>query len=293
MYPTGVSDTVIQLCNSEQTIASALAKNAKEACHLVWALLYPRPFVLKRVVNRFTIKHDLYYGRGDPTEEDLDRAARCGKFPYRPSDLFLKVRAGVQSCCPLFSLLIRFMANPNLGLFGRPTMPRARSASRRVLSTLARNKRRDASIHNFSVRNFRCFTGRLEDLSLLIRCRRSLLPNPVCSIPDIMQHYYDCIIRAEREVILATNYWQPSNSVDKITSGLIELNRRAGLRGQKNLPVKIMWDRGTFSQLTDNHAMVDQPGREELKLPKLDEIPNLTLEVIVSCKFLNIFCDKD
>lgn len=33
-----------------------------------------------------TVKH-----AGDPTKEDLDRAAECGKFGERPSDLFLKV----------------------------------------------------------------------------------------------------------------------------------------------------------------------------------------------------------
>jgi hypothetical protein len=27
-------------------------------------------------------------------------------------------------------------------------------------------------------------------------------------IPDIMQHYHDVIIRAEKEIFLATNYWQ-------------------------------------------------------------------------------------
>ena len=27
-------------------------------------------------------------------------------------------------------------------------------------------------------------------------------------IPDIMQHYRDVIIRARKEVFLATNYWQ-------------------------------------------------------------------------------------
>jgi hypothetical protein len=97
-----------------------------------------------------------------------------------------------------------------------------------------------------------------------------------------MQHYYDCIVLAEKEVILATNYWQPSNSVDKISAGLIELSKRAGARGQKNFVVKIMWDRGTLSQLYENHAHVNQEAREELKLPKLKEIPNLNLEVIVS-----------
>jgi hypothetical protein len=29
-------------------------------------------------------------GHDDYTHDDLDRAAKCGKFPYRPSDLFLK-----------------------------------------------------------------------------------------------------------------------------------------------------------------------------------------------------------
>ena len=95
-----------------------------------------------------------------------------------------------------------------------------------------------------------------------------------------MQHYYDCIVLAKQEVILATNYWQPSNSVDKISNSLRELSKRAAARGQKNLPVKIMWDRGELSQAVDNHAMVNQEGREALKLPKLDEIPNLILEVI-------------
>jgi len=27
-------------------------------------------------------------------------------------------------------------------------------------------------------------------------------------IPDIMRHYHDVIIRAEKEIFLATNYWQ-------------------------------------------------------------------------------------
>lgn len=100
-----------------------------------------------------------------------------------------------------------------------------------------------------------------------------------------MQHYYDCIVRAQDEVILATNYWQPSNSVDKIANALRELSKRHGKRRAfdstlEPLVVKIMWDRGQLSQAIDNHAMVDQAGREALKLPKLAEIPHLTLEVI-------------
>lgn len=32
-------------------------------------------------------------------------------------------------------------------------------------------------------------------------------------IPDIMKHYRDVIIRAEKEVFLATNYWQWASSI--------------------------------------------------------------------------------
>lgn len=94
---------------------------------------------------------------------------------------------------------------------------------------------------------------------------------------------YDCIIRAEREVVLATNYWQPSNSVNKISSALMELSKLVGERKQKNkIVVKIMWDRGQFSQMVNNHAHVTPEGMEALDLPRPDEIPNLELEVIVS-----------
>lgn len=109
-------------------------------------------------------------------------------------------------------------------------------------------------------------------------CRCMLCAEPLPA--DIACPDYDCIVRAEKEVILATNYWQPSNSVNTISDSLRELSRRAGRRGKKQLPVKIMWDRGTLSQLVDNHAMVNQAGREALKLPPLSEIPNLHLEVI-------------
>jgi hypothetical protein len=62
VYASGVSDTVISLCTEGETIASALSKReaakSSSSVHEVWLELYPKPFVLKRLVNRFTIKHD-------------------------------------------------------------------------------------------------------------------------------------------------------------------------------------------------------------------------------------------
>ncbi|CDR99991.1 uncharacterized protein SPSC_03386 [Sporisorium scitamineum] len=44
--------------------------------------------------------------------------------------------------------------------------------------------------------------------------------------PDIIGHYYDCIVAARREVILLTNYWQGGKNVDRIAEALRELNNR-------------------------------------------------------------------
>ncbi len=44
--------------------------------------------------------------------------------------------------------------------------------------------------------------------------------------PDIIGHYYDCIVAARREVILLTNYWQGGKNVDRIAEALRELNKR-------------------------------------------------------------------
>ncbi|SNX87803.1 uncharacterized protein MEPE_06514 [Melanopsichium pennsylvanicum] len=44
--------------------------------------------------------------------------------------------------------------------------------------------------------------------------------------PDIIGHYYDCIVAARREVVLLTNYWQGGKNVDRIAEALRELNKR-------------------------------------------------------------------
>ncbi|PWN48535.1 hypothetical protein IE53DRAFT_381263 [Violaceomyces palustris] len=48
--------------------------------------------------------------------------------------------------------------------------------------------------------------------------------------PDIIGHYYDCIVAARKEVILLTNYWQGGKNVDKIAEALVELNARVETR---------------------------------------------------------------
>ena len=52
-------------------------------------------------------------------------------------------------------------------------------------------------------------------------------------IPDIMQHYYDVIVTAQKEVLIATNAWEPGKSVELVTSAFKELDDRAGKDGRK------------------------------------------------------------
>lgn len=59
----------------------------------------------------------------------------------------------------------------------------------------------------------------------------------------------NCIARAEKEVFLATNYWQASDASTLITNSLKELSRRAGERGEKAI-VKIIYDRGNPKQVS-------------------------------------------
>jgi phosphatidylserine/phosphatidylglycerophosphate/cardiolipin synthase-like enzyme len=89
------------------------------------------------------------------------------------------------------------------------------------------------------------------------------------------------IVSAEKEVILATNYWQNSVASKYITNAMKELSRRAGERGDK-IVFKLEYDRGSPKQLLEPHYVV--PEKEALgksvALPHPDEIPNLELEVI-------------
>jgi hypothetical protein len=96
-----------------------------------------------------------------------------------------------------------------------------------------------------------------------------------------MRHMSNLIVRAEKEVILATNYWQNSVASKYITNAMKELSRRAGERGEK-IVFKLEYDRGSPKQLFEPHYLV--PEKEYLgkavALPHPEEIPSLDLQVI-------------
>lgn len=117
-----------------------------------------------------------------------------------------------------------------------------------------------------------------DDLPLF---KRKILTRIFFRVPDIMRHMSNLIVRAEKEVILATNYWQNSVASKYITNAMRELSRRAGERGER-IVFKLQYDRGSAKQLLDNHYFV--PEKEYLgkavALPAAEDIPNIDLQVM-------------
>ncbi|KAG2344488.1 hypothetical protein BDR05DRAFT_975536 [Suillus weaverae] len=124
------------------------------------------------------------------------------------------------------------------------------------------------------------FGNRPSDLFLKIYCDASVVSPPLLGsrgvvnlsiifvIPNIIQHHYDCIVRAESEVFLAPNLWQASKSASKICDALLELWRRAMKKG-KRIVVKI-------------HVIVGdaEMASDEVKPPKRSDIPGIDFELV-------------
>ncbi|ORY90144.1 hypothetical protein BCR35DRAFT_287370 [Leucosporidium creatinivorum] len=104
----------------------------------------------------------------------------------------------------------------------------------------------------------------------------------ISPIPTIIGHYADCIVRAEREIFFATNFWESSDSASTIVRAFKELSRRVGERGSPKVVVKLVYDRGTPKQVVKTHQLVgpDEYSGERVQLPRPEEIPNVQLEVL-------------
>ncbi|KZT34488.1 hypothetical protein SISSUDRAFT_1009878, partial [Sistotremastrum suecicum HHB10207 ss-3] len=215
------SDHVIQLCTSDESVTRALAVAPQESVKKIVGQLF------KGVKHESgsTNKKRTQDSQPTHTQEDLDRAAKCGRFPSRPSDLFLKMYSDV------LELLEK---DPMVGLVSPSLLGGAGVVPLTVVSV----------------------------------------------IPDIMRHYADLIVRAEKEVFLATNYWEPSHSASIVADSLRELSKRVGQRQGEKVVVKLMYDRGTPSQAINNHAVVKPDAWSKVGLPTEDEIPNIDFEVV-------------
>jgi hypothetical protein len=98
---------------------------------------------------------------------------------------------------------------------------------------------------------------------------------------DLMRHISNVIARAEKEVFFSTNFWGASGAATLITDAIIELNKRAGERGER-VAVKILYDRGSLKTIIDKHLIVPPSNYtgDALKIPDPKDIPNVDLEVM-------------
>ncbi|CZS88896.1 related to IQ calmodulin-binding motif protein [Rhynchosporium graminicola] len=123
-------------------------------------------------------------------------------------------------------------------------------------------------------------SGCMVSPSLMGSC--GMIPLTVISVvPDIMRHMSNLIVRAEKEVILATNYWQNSVASKYITNAMRELSRRAGERGER-IVFKLEYDRGSAKQALNNHMSVppkDYMGTA-VNIPAPEDIPFIDLDVV-------------
>lgn len=96
-----------------------------------------------------------------------------------------------------------------------------------------------------------------------------------------MAHMANLIVRADKEVFLATNYWINSVASSYITEAMKELSRRAGNRGTKII-MKMIYDRGSPKQIVEPHYFVGEKeySSKAVNLPPAEEIPNIDIQVM-------------
>jgi phosphatidylserine/phosphatidylglycerophosphate/cardiolipin synthase-like enzyme len=95
-----------------------------------------------------------------------------------------------------------------------------------------------------------------------------------------MRHYAELVVRAEAEIILATNYWESSASSSVLADALRKLSKRVEARNGAKVVMKLMYDRGNLRQAVKNRIIVKPVYWSRIGLPTEDEIPGVALEVI-------------
>ncbi|KAK3389622.1 hypothetical protein B0H63DRAFT_537638 [Podospora didyma] len=225
--PDHISDRIVELCTSSESVSSLLAADPTLAPGDAWTRLYGR-HALKSAARTSAKANGIATLHVERQAEDrLELAAKCGKWgPTQPSELFLQIYH--DALCTLEDDPLHAMVSP----------------------------------------------------SLMGSC--GVVPLTVISVvPDIVRHMSNVIIRAEREVFLATNYWQDSVASKFLTDAIRELDRRAGKRGTK-IVMKIIYDRGSPKQLFEPHYIVSEKEftGKNVSLPHPSEIPNIDLQVM-------------
>lgn len=103
----------------------------------------------------------------------------------------------------------------------------------------------------------------------------------VAPLVDIIRHCANLIVQAKREVFFVTCVWSPSVAQRMIRDALIELSRRAGLRGER-VTTRIIFDQPSAWHTMESHQIIRPAAfaSDHVQLPAPSEIPNLDIEVL-------------
>ena len=103
----------------------------------------------------------------------------------------------------------------------------------------------------------------------------------IAPLNDQLRHMSNLIVRAKKEVLLATNFWKKSGASTLVHDAIIELSKRAGERGEK-IVFKLMYDRGDVKQFVTNHQNVAPSTYtgDAVGLPPPEQIPNVDVQVV-------------
>ncbi|KAL6885226.1 hypothetical protein HDV57DRAFT_526822 [Trichoderma longibrachiatum] len=245
-----ISDHVLRLCQSPNTVSSLLAKNpsqspgqiAKDLYGIYEKDLHRRPpsppaspassssSSSTSASNDNNTNNNSITNNGQPsprTQQTLALAAKCGRWgPTTPSPLFLQAFADALRCLD---------ADPLAGVVSPPLMGSHGTVPLTVIAPLV----------------------------------------------DVIRHVSNVIARAEKEVIFITCTWSPSVAQRLVRSALVELSRRTGRRRQR-VVVKIMYDKATPASAVDPHQRVSPAAYagKAVQLPSPDEVPHLDMEVV-------------
>jgi phosphatidylserine/phosphatidylglycerophosphate/cardiolipin synthase-like enzyme len=211
---TLIDDHSIHTVTSLLATKSPTIKSGKDAAEILFSK--PLPF-LRSQVNFEINEHEI-------TEEELNFAANFGRFPSRPSDLFLKL---------FYNVLCTLKRDPLCGVVSPSLIGTSGVIPLTIIST----------------------------------------------IPDIMQHYYHCIVHAKNEVLFATNYWEKGHSVSIIGQALKDLSKIAQDEN-RFIVFKLMIDHPTKENITHFHSILPPNKWSHYDIPTPDQIPNISLEIV-------------
>ncbi|OJJ76242.1 hypothetical protein ASPBRDRAFT_192399 [Aspergillus brasiliensis CBS 101740] len=237
-----LSDTVYELCHDEKTVTSELLQDPSQSPTKLFQKLYH---------DRKSKSHKSGSNESvDKDENELRKVLQCGNWGNsQPSDLFLKVT----NLSILSSSSLKFW-EAYLTLI---------QIYHDALCALEKNPMSGV-------------------VSPPLMGSNGVVPLTIIApLPDLCRHMANCIVRAEKEVFLATNFWIHSDASTLVTNAFRELSRRAGERGTK-VTVKMVYDRGDPQQLFENHLPVPEKKytSEKVQLPAAHEIPNIDLQVV-------------